>query len=88
MGHVVAENFLFETPQGGTRSSNLSYDINAVSILLDHSGQSSDLPLDTSEALSARRLDVISHPGYIPLLGIGCKPSHRLKEILDDRYLP
>jgi len=53
MGHVVAKNFLFESPQGGTDSRNLGYDIDAISFLLDHPGQSSDLTLDTSEALCA-----------------------------------
>lgn len=65
MGDVVAKNFLFETPQGSTHSRNLRYDINAISVRFDHFGESSDLPLDSDEALFARSLDVVSHGRYI-----------------------
>jgi hypothetical protein len=53
MGHVVTKDFFFKSPQGGTHSSNLRYDINAISVLFDHFGESSDLPFDAGEAFSA-----------------------------------
>src|SRR6186713_2512462 len=42
--HVVTKDFLLQTPQSSTHSCNLRYDVNAISILLDHFGESSDLP--------------------------------------------
>ena len=50
---MVAKNFLFETPQSSTHRRDLRYDVDAISVLLDHSGESSDLPLDSDEALFA-----------------------------------
>ena len=32
MRHVVTKDFFFKSPQGGTHSSNLRYDINAISV--------------------------------------------------------
>jgi hypothetical protein len=53
VGHVVTKDFLFKTSQSGTHCRNLRYDINAISVLLNHSRKSSDLSLDTGEALFA-----------------------------------
>ena len=34
--HVVTENFLLHTPEGGTNRGELRHDINAVPVLVDH----------------------------------------------------
>jgi hypothetical protein len=61
MAHVIAQNFLFRTPQRGTYCRDLGDDIDAISILFEHPGQATDLAFDPVEPSEAGRLDILAH---------------------------
>ena len=73
MRYVIFQHLLFDTPKRGTNRRYLRDDIDAVTVFIDHFGQTADLALDSAKPFLARCLDVISHEAYIPLLGMGCK---------------
>jgi len=72
MRHVIPEHLFLDTPERGSNRRYLRDDIDAVAILVDHSGQAADLAFDPAQAFLAGCLDVFSHPHYIPLQGMGC----------------
>lgn len=50
---VVTKYFLFDPPQSGTYGSDLRYDVNAISVLFDHTRQAPHLTFDAGETLGA-----------------------------------
>jgi hypothetical protein len=70
---VIAQDFLFQTPQCSADRRDLRDDVDAVAVVLDHARDSADLAFDPIEPFRARCLDVLSHVQYIPPYGIGCK---------------
>jgi hypothetical protein len=50
---VVAQNLLFGAPQRRPHGSNLGNDVDAVAVVLDHSGETADLAFDAVEPLQA-----------------------------------
>lgn len=50
MRDMVAQDFLFHTPERGARRSDLRDHINAIAVVLNHTGKAADLTLDPFEA--------------------------------------
>jgi hypothetical protein len=63
---MIPQDFLFQTPQCGADRRNLSDDVNAVPILLDHATDTANLAFNPIQPFRARFLDVIPHAPYIP----------------------
>jgi hypothetical protein len=53
MGDVIAQDLLFEPPEGGANGGNLRHDIDAVAILLDHARDATHLAFDPIQPLRA-----------------------------------
>ena len=53
MGDMVAQNLFLDAPQGGPHGCHLGHDVDAVTVLFDHAGDASHLPLDAVQALRA-----------------------------------
>ena len=50
VGHVIAQNLLLGPAQRGPHRGDLRHYVDAVSILLDHTGKSAHLTLDAAQA--------------------------------------
>jgi len=74
---MIPENFLLHASQRRTYRGNLRYDIDAVTVLVDHSGKSAHLPFNSGQAFLGCFLDVVTHDDYIPLPGMGRNPLLR-----------
>lgn len=61
MGDVIAEDLLLDPAERRPDRGNLSDDIDAVAIRLDHAGDAADLTADTVEALEHRSFDFVVH---------------------------
>ncbi len=77
--HVIAKDFLLDASQCGTHGGNLRYDIDAVAVLVNHSGKPAHLPFNSGQAFPGCILDVVAHVEYIPLPGTGYQPLGRRK---------
>src|SRR6266704_541572 len=73
MRHVILQYFFLDAPQRGPDRRDLRDDIDAVTVLVDHLGETADLAFDPAQPFLARCLDVFAHDPYIPLPGIGYK---------------
>jgi hypothetical protein len=73
MGNMVAEEVVLDPAQGGPYRADLGYQVNAITLLIDHFGNASHLAFNAIELFADSRLDVISHEFYIPPWGICCK---------------
>ena len=49
MGHVIAEDFLFDATQRRANRGNLRDDIDAIAVLVDHAGETADLAFYSAE---------------------------------------
>lgn len=54
VAHVVTQDFFFSTAQSCPHGGNLSYNINAVTVFLNHAAEAPDLPLDAVEPFQYR----------------------------------
>jgi len=79
MRYVIFEHFFLDAPQRGAHRGNLGDDVDAVAVVVNHSGQPADLAFDPAETFLAGSLDVFSHAFYIPLQGMGCKLDGRTR---------
>jgi hypothetical protein len=70
MGDMIAQNVMFDAVQRSLYRVKLGNDVNAITVLIDHFGDASNLTFDAIELLANARLDVISHAPYIPPMGI------------------
>jgi 5-methyltetrahydropteroyltriglutamate--homocysteine methyltransferase len=70
MRHMIAQDFLFGTPQRRADRADLRHDIDAVALVLDHAGEAPHLAFDAVEPLQRCRLAVFCHAVYIPPGGI------------------
>jgi hypothetical protein len=61
MSDVDTQNLFFDTLQGGTDSGDLRNDVDAVAVLLDHTGEAAHLAFDTAETFQACRLRMLAH---------------------------
>jgi hypothetical protein len=61
VSHVILKDLLFDPAQGRTDGRNLSYDVNAVTILLQHPRQTTNLALDPGEAPQALGFGLVLH---------------------------
>jgi hypothetical protein len=68
--NMIAQYFFLRAAQGRSYCRNLRHHINAITIIVDHSGNAPDLAFDATEPFYGRRLDVLAHASYIPLQGI------------------
>ncbi len=66
MTDMVAQNIALNSIEGGLQCVDLGNHIYAVSVLVHHFGETTDLALDAVEALANGGLDVISHHPNIP----------------------
>ena len=66
MGDMIAEDFFFHAPERGLDRRNLRHDIDAVTITVDHAGNTAHLAFDPAEATRARSLGRRLHSCYIP----------------------
>jgi hypothetical protein len=66
VGHVIPENFFLDTAQGRLDRGDLSDDIDAVAVLVDHLRETANLAFDAVQPFLARRLDVLSHGSIYP----------------------
>ena len=74
MGDMIAKNMFLETSQGRAYRPDLGDDVDAITVIFDHSGNAAHLTLDAIEPFRGCLLDVVSHSVYIPHMGIGLKP--------------
>ena len=51
MRDVIAQDLLLDAAQRGAHRGNLRHDVDAVSVLFDHPGESARLPLDALEPI-------------------------------------
>lgn len=58
MGDVILEDLFLRPAQRGTNGRDLRYDVDAVTVLLDHTREAAHLALDAAEPFLDRRLDV------------------------------
>ncbi len=70
MRDMVAQDFLFGTPQRRAHCADLRHDIDAVALILDHPSEAPHLAFDAVEPLQRCRLAVLCHAVYIPPGGI------------------
>ena len=77
MRDVVGKNLIFGATQGGTRRRQLSDDVDAIAIVLDHAREPAYLAFDPFQALEHRSLGIRSHAVYIPLRGNRFKADSR-----------
>lgn len=64
--HVILKDFFFDATQCGAHRRDLSDDINAVAIVIDHLREPANLTFDAVQAFLTGCLDVLSHDPYIP----------------------
>ena len=65
MADVITEYFFFDPSKRRSDSRDLRDNVDAVPVLLHHSGDPSNLAFNPGEVFRARSLDVVSHGGYI-----------------------
>ena len=70
MGDVVAQYFLLDPAQRRFRRRDLRHHVDAIAVVLDHSGQPANLTFDSFQPFQARGLDLGTHPAHIPPQGI------------------
>lgn len=66
MRDVIAEDFFLDAPQRCTSRRNLRDDIDAITIIFDHAGDSARLAFDPFQPFEAGCLDFLPHDSYIP----------------------
>jgi hypothetical protein len=66
MGDVVAQDFLLDPTQRCLRRRDLRHHVDAIAVILDHSGQATDLALNSFQPFQAGGLDLGAHPVHIP----------------------
>jgi hypothetical protein len=66
MRHVIFQHFLLDAPKRGANRRDLRHDVDAVAVLIHHSGQAAHLAFDPVEAFLAGCLDTLAHAVYIP----------------------
>jgi hypothetical protein len=64
MSDMVAQEFFPYVAKGGPDGRNLRNNVDAISILLDHSHKATDLAFDPGESLKTGLLDVFAHRTY------------------------
>ena len=75
---MIAQDFLFQPSQCSADRRDLSDNVDAVPIFLDHAADTANLALDPIQPFRAGFLDVIAHASYIPPDRICCNTaSHR-----------
>jgi len=70
VSYMIAQDFFFQPSQCGPDRRNLSDDVDAIPIFLDHPPDTANLAFDPIQSFGARFLDVVSHAPYIPPAGI------------------
>jgi hypothetical protein len=53
IGHVITQNLFFDPPQGCANGRDLRDDIDAIAILLDHSGETANLAFNPAQPVLA-----------------------------------
>jgi len=61
MRDMLAQNFFLNSSKSGPDGGKLGDDVDAVTILLDHAGDTANLTLDTAQALERRSLFWLIH---------------------------
>lgn len=61
--HVILQDFVLGAVERGADRNNLSDDVDAVAVFLDHIREPANLAFDAAEPLDRGRLDVVSRVG-------------------------
>jgi len=64
--HMIPKDLFLDTPQSSADRHNLGYDIDAISVLLNHAGNTADLTFDPAQSFRARGFDFLAHTSLYP----------------------
>src|SRR6185437_13421167 len=70
MRDVIAQDLLLRAPQRRAHRRDLGHNVDAVSVVLDHAGETANLTLDTAQPPQSLGLAALCHDRYIPPQGI------------------
>jgi hypothetical protein len=70
MGDVVAQDFLLDPAQRRLCRCYLRHHVDAIAIVLHHSGEAADLAFNSFQSPQTRGLDLCAHSDHIPPWGI------------------
>ena len=68
VSYMIAQDFFFQPSQCGPDRRNLSDDVDAIPILLEHAANITNLALDPIQPFGTRILDVVAHAPIYPLM--------------------